>query len=432
LSSAPLAVPGVEVRMEAWWKPLAGIGLREVAGLPIHESKSFESVLASILGIIHLRSGHGSDARGRIGGNATTALSIVAIAVIAETSLTRATTAGRMRRFARPLARCERVAIRFAWPFRRYDRSRVVRALQLRKGAIAGWMALGLFVAVAATNPASARRATVHVDRVGGALAVPNGDLVAITVRGRVLVLTQGGREVRALPGRIGPNGLAESIQLAPDRRHAWVSVWNVATESFRMYSVDLTTGRRRRLADGVGPSLSPNRTELAYIGFSRFPRGEQAETRLVIEDLHDGRSRSIPFGSLTVPGNPPNLVVSWSPDGSQIAVEPAGRYRLVNLRTARTVDSARSLPGPLVAPAYLSDDTIVADANCCVGSQRLVKLDVRTGREWKFATLSSPVQTIQRMALGTLLVTDALNELLRVSQHRVQRLRDGIEAASL
>jgi hypothetical protein len=85
-----------------------------------------------------------------------------------------------------------------------------------------------------------------------------------------------------------------------------------------------------------------------------------------------------------------------------------------------------------LVAPAYLSDDTIVADANCCVGSQRLVKLDVRTGREWKFATLSSPVQTIQRMALGTLLVTDALNELLRVSQHRVQRLRDGIEAASL
>jgi hypothetical protein len=260
---------------------------------------------------------------------------------------------------------------------------------------------------------------------------VPNGDLVAISLRGRVLVLDRAGREVKVLPGRIGPDGLAQAIQLAPDRRHAWVSVWNSRAQVFWMYSIDLSTGRRRRLVDGVSPTLNPDETELAYIGFSEFRTGGEVESELVIENLADGRTRVTPFGLPSPIGNSPQLIISWSPNGRQIAVDAGGKYRLVNVRKSANVVSSPSLPGVLSAPAYLSADTIVADANCCTGAQRLVAIDLHTDRESTFARLSSPVQTVQRVGRATLLMTDALDQLVTVSKGRVRLLREGIAAVS-
>jgi hypothetical protein len=88
-------------------------------------------------------------------------------------------------------------------------------------------------------------------------------------------------------------------------------------------------------------------------------------------------------------------------------------------------------LAGDLLAPVYLNADAIVGDAGCCIGSQQLVTLNLRTGRESKFARISSPVQTVQRIARGTLLITDAGDQLLRVTQGRVHVLREEIEAVS-
>jgi hypothetical protein len=88
-------------------------------------------------------------------------------------------------------------------------------------------------------------------------------------------------------------------------------------------------------------------------------------------------------------------------------------------------------LAGALLAPAYPNAGAIVGDAGCCIGSQQLVTLNVPTGRESKFARISSPVQTVQRIARGTLLITDAGDQLLRVAQGRVHVLREEIEAVS-
>jgi hypothetical protein len=79
----------------------------------------------------------------------------------------------------------------------------------------------------------------------------------------------------------------------------------------------------------------------------------------------------------------------------------------------------------------YLNNEMIVADANCCIGSQELIKLDLRTGRQTKFALISSPVQTVQPIGPGTLLISDALNELVSVSRGQVRVLREGIVAVS-
>jgi hypothetical protein len=95
----------------------------------------------------------------------------------------------------------------------------------------------------------------------------------------------------------------------------------------------------------------------------------------------------------------------------------------LVNVRTAKSVVSSAALPGDLVAPVYPNVGSIGADTNCCIGSQQLVTLDLRTDREAKFARLSTPVQTVQRIGRATLLITDAVNELVRLTKGRVHLL---------
>jgi hypothetical protein len=263
---------------------------------------------------------------------------------------------------------------------------------------------------------------------------VPVGDLLAISLRGRLLVLNHAGREVKRLPGVIGgPQGLAQAIELAPDRRHAWVSVWNAAAMTFHMFSLDLATGRRQRLPDGVNPTMNAQRTMLAYARTSRIADGDPGETALVIEDLRSGRTRTIPFGVGTAFGTPPELIISWSPDGRHVAVytDKQWRYRLVDIRTASTVASSPALPQGVLAPVYLSDHTVVVDANCCAHTQQLVTLNIQTGRKMKLARISSPVQTVHRLGATSLLITDALGELVRVTGGRVQILRSGIDAVS-
>lgn len=114
---------------------------------------------------------------------------------------------------------------RYRWP-----REWSVR--RLRVGLIAGAAALTAGVAVAV----SASQGSPSADRAVAGLrhpspVVPVGDLLRISMRGWLLVLDHAGREIRRMPGLIGPNGLAEAIQLAPDRRHGRVWVWNAAAK---------------------------------------------------------------------------------------------------------------------------------------------------------------------------------------------------------
>jgi hypothetical protein len=305
---------------------------------------------------------------------------------------------------------------------------------RFRAASIAGIAAVNAVLAltVSSTLASTSRRHGV-VDLRHAPRVVPVGDLLAVSVHGQLLVLDRAGEEVKRLPGLIGPNGLVQAIELAADRRHAWVSVWNAAAGTFHMFSIDLATGRRHRLPDGVNPTINAQHTMLAYAGISRIADGDPGETRLVIEDLRDGRTRVIPFGVGTAFGTPPELIISWSPDGRHLAVytDNQWRYRLVDIRTATTVALSPTLPRGLLAPVYLSNSAVVVDANCCIGTQQLVTLNLETGRETKLARISSPVETVHRVGRTSLLITDALGELVRVTPGHVQILRTGIDAVS-
>src|SRR6185503_6836511 len=60
-----------------------------------------------------------------------------------------------------------------------------------------------------------------------------------------------------------------QGIALAPDGKHAAVSTGSVYSPDVpdTLDELDLATGARRKLADGVQPSYSPDGAWLAYVG---------------------------------------------------------------------------------------------------------------------------------------------------------------------
>src|SRR5207244_2120502 len=141
-------------------------------------------------------------------------------------------------------------------------------------------------------------------------------------------------------------------------------------------------------------PAMSPDLTRLAYVSTDR--RADIVyRTALVLRDLRNGRTRSIPFGPSVPMGTPPELVINWSPDGGRVAVFDGDRIRLVDVASARNVMSQPSVEGgsnytPPLAPAFLDANTLVVLADCCIGSQHLVAVDLRSGAPDPFAVPSS------------------------------------------
>src|SRR5207244_13654684 len=92
-------------------------------------------------------------------------------------------------------------------------------------------------------------------------------------------------------------------------------------------------------------PAMSPDLTRLAYVSTDR--RADIVyRTALVLRDLRNGRTRSIPFGPSVPMGTPPELVINWSPDGGRVAVFDGDRIRLVDVASARNVMSQPSVEG--------------------------------------------------------------------------------------
>jgi hypothetical protein len=94
--------------------------------------------------------------------------------------------------------------------------------------------------------------------------------------------------------------------------------------------------------------------------------------------------------------------VINWSPDGRSIALSDGAVVRVVHVSTATTVDSEPSIPGGRgFAPVFLDRHTIVVLANCCIGRQNLVAVDLRSGSRKLFAHLASPDENVRRLKRG-------------------------------
>jgi hypothetical protein len=299
---------------------------------------------------------------------------------------------------------------------------------------------------------------------------VPARDYVACDRAGLLLVLAPSGRVVRRIPGRL-PYG-AVGITLTADRRSAYVSLLR-GDEQPALYRVDLATGRRRLVGNGLSPAVSPDGRELAYLATGTSPRsGLWRVTALAVVEVATGRRRSIAAPpSPSLPAGP----LGWSPDGRSIAAFDGTRIRLVDVAVARelatqpgvrgddpghpiaprtyspspaqttTAPSPASPPVQTVTvappptpttatsttPAFLDQQTIVADYDCCIGDQHLVAFDLASGRRTPFATLYGPPVTIARVAPGRLLIATAANLLYIVTKGEARVLATGITAAA-
>jgi hypothetical protein len=261
---------------------------------------------------------------------------------------------------------------------------------------------------------------------------VPPGALLAADAHHRLVVLDRSGHVLRRVPGTFG-NG-ASGIELAPDRRHAFVALYPTRS----LDEVDLATGAERRIASGGSPALDPDGTRLAFVSLAK--RGDIIyRTAVVVLNLTTGRRRTIPFGRETVWGTPPEVLLNWSPDGRRLAAFDGKQIRLVDVSTAQDVASQPAPLGeqpsrtrsPLLAPVFLDDRTLVALANCCIGRQNLVAVDLQSGRRSPFATLPEPPESLRRIGPASFVATTPDGYLLLFSHGNVKRIATGFYAVS-
>ena len=291
--------------------------------------------------------------------------------------------------------------------------------------------AIALAIGVTACSQSEATGDTPRANSVAAQSShrrplVPPGDFLVGDQSGQLLVLDGAGDVVRRVPRRIedyGPQGIA----LAPDRRHAFVSVYG---NPARLYEVDLATGKKRWLANAISPALSPDQTQLAYVSVARRNDIEH-RAALTVRELRTGRAVSIPLESEPSVGTPPENVINWSPGGRQIAVYDGRAIRLANLGAGGGSLSEPLGPQFRLAPVFLNEKTLVTLAHCCVGKQQLTSVDLDSGRRQSFATLPAPPESIVRLKPGLLLAVTALGKLTLVSRGHSKAIAEDITAAA-
>ena len=264
---------------------------------------------------------------------------------------------------------------------------------------------------------------------------VPMSGYLVAGIRGHLRIMDTRGHVVKRVPrfAALGAGHGVQALALAPDRRSAYVAVYEGLDHPPRLYKVSLLTGAAVQLAEAISPALSPDRTRLAYVK-AKMPVGLPCcdLTGLVVRKLPWGRPRVIPLPAGDTMGTPPGLVINWSPNGRSIALADGNKVRIVNVARARTVESEPAIPGSKgLSPVFLDRRTIVVLANCCVGRQKLVAVDLRSGSRKLFARISSPDENVRRVGRGTLLAVTALHELVRVTQGHVRVISSGILSVS-
>lgn len=296
------------------------------------------------------------------------------------------------------------------------------------RAAYAAMLAVGFAAAAFGDSTASTRG--IAPKTPGGTTARPaslvaRGNVLVETQKGRLTTVTLAGHPVHPSPPIVA-HGSWTDIELAPDRRHAFVSNLD---EPRDLYELNLANGHTRLIAHGFSPALSPDQSELAYLALGSV-KGIEKVTALVIRNLRTDATHTIPLAPPVTAGTPPEWITNWSPDGTQIALVVGGKTMLVEPATAATVGSQASITGS--APAFLNENALVVLANCCIGRQRLDTVNLQTGVRTPFAHLSSPTEFIRRVAPGRFLILTALRELVIVERGRTRVVRREVSSASV
>jgi hypothetical protein len=130
--------------------------------------------------------------------------------------------------------------------------------------------------------------------------------------------------------------------------------------------------------------------------------------------------------------GTPPDIVISWSPDGRQVAMFDLHAVRLVDPTTSGSVASQPTVPGKsFLAPAFVSSKRLVGLTNCCIGRQRLSVVNPTTGERSRFAVVPAPPENIGRVRHGVLFAVTALRQLVLVTKGKTQVIARGVAASA-
>jgi hypothetical protein len=69
--------------------------------------------------------------------------------------------------------------------------------------------------------------------------------------------------------------------------------------------------------------------------------------------------------------------------------------------------------------------------ANCCIGPQLLVAVDIRSGANTPFAQVAAPPEIIRRLRPGLLLTVTAARKLVLVTREHTRVIASGITAVA-
>jgi hypothetical protein len=236
----------------------------------------------------------------------------------------------------------------------------------------------------AALSP-SATDAALHVD---------THYVVVVTADGEVKQLDDHGRETASLgqvPLPVG--GEVNAISVSPDGQ-VLVSTLNDHDEACRAVVYRATTDGFEKYVDGAAAVFSEDGTQLAYVRYASV--GEFCpRTQLVIRRVADGAEQRIDYpGERQPEGTPPAWPISWSPDGTKLALMTSDGLGVITIRDKDVRQVGGGLPA---APAFLDDTTVAAMSGCCVGPLRVAAYPITSERPHELFQVPGPVRSIQR-----------------------------------
>jgi len=231
------------------------------------------------------------------------------------------------------------------------------------------------------------------------AVHVGTEHVVVVTADGEVEKLDEQGRVVASLgqvPLSVGDE--VNAISVSPDGQ-VLVSTLNDHDEACRAVVYLVTTNGLEKQLDGAAAAFADDGGQLAYIRYDR--EGEFCpRAQLVIRQLASGTERVIDYPGQRMPeGTPPAWPISWSPEGTKLALVTADGLSIVATDSgdATVVGDTGPLGNHPSAPAFLDDDTVAAMAGCCIGPIHVTAISIGSDDSHELFAVPGPVRSIQR-----------------------------------